>query len=498
MLSKKNQLLIGVFGAVFCCPEFGIAKESVGERMMKQENQEAKGIAKQRQTKNRTAGQQAKTTIAPRANVRRADSVEIRDFALDVHVHKTSFPHDIWFVPVNKPVVSLTVIFRGVGERCCNLTHPALSDFLGILWKGAGKNNPFAFAKKLYDAGGSLNYRMGLDNAFFSAWAPVETFETVLELGLDALTRPRLSGRLLKRAREKARSRFAEELNDPGVLLNEAANAQIYPDTHPYRSSLEREGQDIDRLQARDIKEYLTFLGQDNALVVVSGPKDREDEIVQQIERTLQRLPVRGKPLPMFDAQMRTDVQDLDLPFGIPQVMVRMRMDTCSDVPYERSADDPLYFARRLAFAIVAQPSLNSMLFRKIRTELGLAYSCGGIIRQSDLDQSLSFFLGTQRGTFAQAMKAVQDLFAHVVQKGVSREDFEMTKREFLGSLAVSLESSSDFVNYIGLRRLQGFSPEQIRTFMKNYKDVTFEQVCAVAKKLFDHPMTRVSIGSRS
>lgn len=465
------------------------------------ENQGSKPKKAHQQRKHKPASKAFPKAVVPESVipvVPDAASIELEDFAVDVHVHKTALPHEVWFVPVNKPVVSLAVIFRGAGERCCNATHPALSDFLGILWKGAGKNDNFAFAKKLYDAGGTLKFRIGLDNGTFTLRAPMETFEKVLELGLDALTDPRLPSREMGRLREALRSRFQEDLKDPGTLLSEAANAQVYPDAHPYRCPLARQGEDIDRLKTRDIREYLKFLGQNNAIVVVSGPRDKEAEIVKRVEVALLRLSAQGKPLPTFTTEIRHDARDQDVPFGIPQVMVQARMNAYSDFPFERSADDPLYFARRLAFAIVVQPSLNSMLFRKIRTELGLAYSCGGVIRQGDLDQSLGFFLGTQRGTFEQAMKVMQQLFADVVKNGVSRKDFEITKREFLGSLVVGLESSSDFVHYIGHRRLQGFSPEQIKVFMKNYRDVTYEQVCTVAKKLFDQPMIRVSIGSRS
>lgn len=424
-----------------------------------------------------------------------APSATWSDFAVKVHIHKTALPQEVWFVPSHKAVVSLQAVFLGAGQRAFDLTHPALSRFLGLIWKGAGHYDMDEFEQRLYDSGATISFRTGLDNANLLIWAPYETYTEALGLAALALSTPRLPCSEFKRIKEAAKSQFAEALKEPGTLIKEAANAQFYEENHPYRHSLKHLGEDIELISTKDIRSYLKFLGQAKLLIVVSGPEDKETEIVKSVEETFLRFPREGQPLPTFTAKVEPKVVSHHVDFDIPQVMILHRMNTYNNAGYKRPADDPQYFARRLAFAIVAQPTLNSMLFRRIRTELGLAYSCGGTIEENDLDRYMTFFLGTEPRSYLKADEALRALFAKVTKEGISREDFEMTKKEFLGGLVVSLESSFDFVSYVMRRRVQGFSPEQIKTFMRRYNDVTFEEVNALAKTLFDQPLSRVSIG---
>lgn len=460
---------IGVSGNVFS----GVLKNN--QDLKKEVSMVETKVKKVHKAKNNSKTQQQK---------------ESHIFKVDIHEHKTLLPHNIWFIPLDKPIVSLTIVFKDVGMKNINQKHPALDLFLGaMLSKGAGQYDSYQFLEILYDNGAALNFFVDDDHFCCEISAPWVSYKEPFSLGLLALLKPKLPRGYFKTLRKENMISFEESLKDPKTHLSEASNKHFYPENHPYRASLEKIKADIVNIKTKDIREYLEFLSQQNAYVVISGPKEQEEEIVKYVETMLLQLPLQGKQTVQGVFEKNTNLKDLHVDFDIPQSIITARQKG-----FDRN--DPHYYAKKLAFAIVAQPSLHSLLFQEIREKKGLAYSCFGKSVEKTLESFLYFYIGTRNETAKESENILKNILADIRKNGVKQRDFEITKKEYLGSLVVGLDSSSKFMSYVVNKRILGFSASETKDFLEGYEKLTYADVKKASQEIFDpQGLVFVSIG---
>jgi zinc protease len=441
-------------------------------------------------SKNKVEDKKDKTK--PKLKQAPSVSPKIKPIELDIHEHQCLLPNSIWYKPTSKPVVSISIVFKDAGSKNENNEHPSLETFVGeMICKGAGNYDRYQYEKAVRDCSATINFSIGLDDAELNIWVPVKTYKDAIRLALLTLLRPRLPRQVLEKLKKESLADFEESLAYPETHLTEEFNKLFYPENHPYRVSLEKVKRDIRKICTKDIKNYLKILSQKIAYVVVSGPKEEEAEIVAFLEKELMQLPKEGTPVICGTFQENPNVKSQHIEFDVPQSLIAARAPGFN-------SSDPWYFAKQLAMAIVAYPSLRSLIFREIREKHGLAYSCYGINKELSLNSSINFFIGTRNETALAACDALKKLLARINTGGITRDDFEITKNEQLGYTTVRFDSSAKIVGFIMQKRLLGFSIDQVKTYAKNYENVTYDNVNNASKQLFDpNKLVFVSVGKK-
>lgn len=417
---------------------------------------------------------------SPKGKTRSVAQKTGHDFKVEIHPHQTQLPNPIWFIPSSKPIVCISIIFNNAGSKNCNPTHPAIPTFLStLIMKGAGQYDVYEFDNTMRDCGTTFQCELGLDNAYCTLWAPYSGYQQGLDLAILALTKPKLPSKFFKQIKKESEVALKESLKEPKVLIEEATNKHRFPDGHPYRSSLDKTIKDLQRISKKDIAKYLRYFAQDNAVVVVSGPADKEEEIVNFISTSLQKLPVLALKRPPYVVQPHTLTQDYHVEFDVPQTIIRGVLPAFAP-------NDPKFFAKRLAFEIVAGTGMYARIFEKIRKEKGLAYCVWGLIYPHDLDNSALFFMESRNETAKKAIDATRELIQTAQMNGVTQDEFEITKQAFLGGAVTRLISTDSFVAYVAHWRNLGFNIEKIQSISSSYKNLTLEEVNQACKEIFD------------
>ncbi|MDR1907840.1 MAG: insulinase family protein [Holosporales bacterium] len=510
----KTKLILGLlsYGSVICCSASisgvndgkehdmvkradineNVTKESTSKNAIaKDKNTDSPDAASKKKPSSKSSAEGGDTPRAHPAPKRAAlSNIAPPSFHINIHKVKTALPQEVWFIPSDKPIVAVSVVFKDAGSKNFSKTHPSLGMFVSeMLGKGAGKYDKYKFQEATYDCGASFSLSIDTDHAYVSLWAPDTSYNKALELGAIALLDPKLPKSDLNKMKIEEMVGYEEYLQRPEPHLREALNKLFYPENHPYRASLERTRKDISQVSTDDIRNYLKFLAQNNAYVVVTGPKEKEQEIVAHIEKMLLQFPLNGVPTVSGTFARNTELKDAHIEFDVPQSIIAARSDG-----FDRKSSG--YFAKKLAFAVVAQPSLHSMIFREIREKHGLAYRCYGLNIENDLDSYTYFNIGTKNESTKKAIEELKKLIGRVHENGISEEDFDTTKREVLGSLIVDLDSSSKFVGFVVDKRIRGFSAEQIGDYMSGYASVTLAEANAASKEIFNpNKLVFISIG---
>ncbi|MDR3285791.1 MAG: insulinase family protein [Holosporales bacterium] len=444
------------------------------------------------QSSNTSSNVTASTSTSkpmPKKEKKKTEISSINNFQIEVHDVKTSLPNNIWFIPSKHQFISMSVIFLGAGAKNVNQTHPALSMFLGILNKGCGNFDQYQFLKKVYDNGANLNFYMGIDDAFVSFWAPINSYEEPLNFISSICLSPVCPKDQFEKMRLDIRNSFKESLKSPKTHLWEAFQNAFYPESHPYRASLQSVEKDIDLIRVNNIREYLNFLSQENAIVVVLGPREKEKEIVENIEKMLLKFPPKGKPTVSEYGEIKTPEKDISVYFDIPQTMILGRLPGFF-------YSDPDYYAKKLALMIVADGALDTMFFKEIREKKGLAYYCYGTDIINEGDAFLQFIIGTRNETLEEVKKIIREMILNISKNGVSKSDFNTAKNMMLGNMVVNLDSSPRIVNFFAENRATGKSIANIKEIINLCKKLTLSDINKACRQIFDPRLLRfVSIG---
>lgn len=404
------------------------------------------------------------------------------DFRVTIHEHKTALPNAIWFIPSDRKVVTMSLVFRHAGTKNSNAKHPSLPRFFGPMFtKGAGKYDAYQFQRKLIECGASFSCDLDVDDAVCSFWCPEDTYEDALSLSMLLLTKPRLPSSFLRKLQKEALVDLKESLKDPRTVAHDARKAFVFPEGHPYRCQLKDVEKDINAVSVRDIKQHLSLFTQENAIVVVLGPSNKEKEIVAAVVKALQVLPSKGAPAPL-----RADSSSLPQEGG---AIVRVDFDVPQTVIMGMSPgfsiNDPKYYAKKLAFQAVAGSSLGARLLDEIRTKRGLVYAVNGWEFHGDLCDVLFFYAGSKQESADEAVRAIKEVFEKVCAKGITQKEFVKTRQTYMDSSIVQLDSSQMFVGYVTTSRLRGRSIEQIREMRERLAKTSLQDVNEACKELF-------------
>lgn len=440
------------------------------------------------EAKSQTAAQE----VAKKKSVRAAKAVSQGDvdavltsvskFRFEIREHDIGLPHKVWCLPSNKPLVCIVVIFKNAGAMNVLARHPSLPNFLApMLQRGAGRYDAYEIQGLLYDAYGSLDCSVEDDDIVVRLWAPYENIGRVLDLGILSLLQPKFPSKYFDKIRKDLMIAVEESRQDPQAVLRDAYRRRFYPAGHPYFRTLDTVADDLKHVRVKDLKEWMGVFSQQNAQVIILGPRGQEDEIVQRVKEALLRLSAQPKrPLvtSWTPPAQQENLREVQVEFEAPQSLVLAHLPGFA-------VGDPQYYAKLTAMFAVGGMGLNSLMFRKIRGDHGLAYSCHGNGVMKKFDTHLGFQLGTRSESVAKAKEIFLKMLQDVAAKGISRQDFELAKSIMIGQSVTSMDSVMEMANWVSYLRKLGLSVPEVLNYFQKIAHLSFAEVQQACRDLF-------------
>ena len=155
--------------------------------------------------------------------------------------------------------------------------------------------------------------------------------------------------------------------------------------------------------------------------------------------------------------------------------------------------DDP----RRHALAVWSAAmggGMSSRLFREIREERGLAYSCYTSTSAYAGAGSLSVYVGCQPENLAEAVDVVAREL-RVARSGLTAEEITRAKGQLIGSTILGLEDTESRMSRIGKNELVRGRYRSVQDDLDAITAVTAEDVMAVSGALLARPVSAGLVG---
>jgi zinc protease len=328
--------------------------------------------------------------------------------------------------------------------------------------------------KTVTAAGGTLNGTTNRDRTNYFETVPSNQLEKMLWLEadrmgflLDAVTQKKFE---VQRATVK-NERGQNYDNRPYGLAQEYLAKNMYPYGHPYSWLTIGYVEDLDRVNANDLKNFfLRWYGPNNATVTVGGDVNPKDviKLVEKYFGSIPRGPQVSKMSPMVPRVDRTRfVSYVDNYARIPIMLTAY-------------ATVPNYHKDMAALACLAQilgQGNNSVLYQQL-TKKQLALQASASSQLSELSGEFWFTIVPMPGKpLSNAYALFKQALDSFEVRGVTDEDIERFKGGIEAQLVNSLQSVSGKVSQLAALQTFTGNPNQIGKFLEMYRSVTKEDV---------------------
>jgi zinc protease len=349
--------------------------------------------------------------------------------------------------------------------------------FEHMMFQGSDHVGDEQHFKIVTESGGTLNGSTNRDRTNYFQTVPSNQVEKMIWLEadrmgflLDAVTQKKFE---IQRSTVK-NERGQNYDNRPYGLAQENIAKNMYPYGHPYSWLTIGYVEDLDRVDANDLKNFfLRWYGPNNAAITIGGDVNPK-EIVKLVEKYFGSIP-RG---PKVD----------EMPPMIPEINSHRFVsytDNYARTPrlFKSYPTVPAYHEDMGALACLAQvlgQGNNSILYQEL-VKKQVALQASAFSQLSELSGEFSFQVAPYPGKSLAAMYlALTNAMEIFEKRGVTDEDVAKFKGGMEGQLINGLQSVSGKVSQLAQFQTFTGNPNMIGKLIKMYQSVTKEDVMRV------------------
>ncbi|MDR1310485.1 MAG: insulinase family protein [Burkholderiaceae bacterium] len=353
-----------------------------------------------------------------------------------------------------------------------------------MMFKGTEKHAQGEFSRIVASLGGRENAFTGRDYTAYFQQVQASSLEDVMALEAD-----RMTGLLLRQSdydkeiRVVMEERRLRTEDQPMSRLVEAVYATAFV-AHPYRWPIIGWMNDLENMTLADVQEWYTrWYTPANATMVVVGDVSAE-AVFAMAERYFGAIPARALPVtrpqtePLQSGIRRVTVK---APAENPLVVLAFKVPALRDVENDTDA-----YALDVLAAVLSgydNARLPARLVRKARIASGVSAEYDSPSR----GPALFFLTGTPLGkTGPREMESrLRAEVARIAKEGVSRDELELVKIQIVASQIYKRDSLAGQAMETGVLEMTGVGHAQMDRVIEKLKQVTPQQVQAVAEKYF-------------
>ncbi|MGO9119584.1 MAG: M16 family metallopeptidase [Desulfomonilaceae bacterium] len=381
-------------------------------------------------------------------------------------------------VPDNSnPVISFRIACLG-GKRFEDKDDQGIMNFISRMFdKGAGGMSDVEIARKIDNMGGSLNGFSGNDSFGFYASFFSRHSHDGLELLSKLYTDPTFPQDKVDRERELIMAAIKSEPDEPTQYVVNVLNKTLFPD-FPYGFDKLGTPATIAACTVDDLRRtYQRFAVPSNTVITAVGKMDPQ-KLFEQVEQLFGAIPPKALEMPEIPAERPLDKvrQELvHIPRTKAHLAVGYRGTTLSDP--DRCPLDVLN-------EVLA--GQGGRLFIQLRDREALAYVVTSFVRPGLNPGLLGLYLACETSKADGAYEGLIKQIGLIKEKKIGDAELKKAINNLVGNHLISLQSSSDRAESIGLYTLYGLGYDYDSKYLQKVREVTADDVLRVARKYLD------------
>jgi len=320
------------------------------------------------------------------------------------------------------------------GSRNENSSNSGISHFIEhMLFKGTHDRTTKQIAEAIEDVGGQINAFTGKEVTCFY----IKALDTHLELSLDILSDMLFNSNFSEDEIEKEKGVIVEEINmsedSPEDVLMELHTKAIWnmdSISLPILGTMDT----VKSFSKKMIVDYVdSYYIPENSVISISGKFDKEN-IEKLLEKYFGKWNTKNKNITKYSSPKllnyhyfrKKDIEQLHISLGIPGVEI---------------GNDDTYAL--ILLSNILGGGASSLLFQKIREELGMCYSIYSYISAFKNTGIVTIYAGLNPLYAEVAIDAIKEVISEFSRTGIDNDRLRKAKEQLKGSYILGLESTS-------------------------------------------------------
>lgn len=395
---------------------------------------------------------------------------EYQSFKLDNGMEVMVFPdHSI-------PLLRFSIYYN-VGAIDEKEGQTGISHFLEHLMFLGTQNLPEGEIDDLISSvGGQLNAATSFDYTYYYHEVPSSMLELVMALESDRMQNLNFNSEEINREREvikqERRMRTENNIFSRGF---EKIKAHAFKDSYLEHNVIGWM-EDIDNISSSELKNhYQQYYSPNNTVAVVSG-----DVEIEEVKKLAQKY--YGN----YESK-NIERRDFKLPKQEKEKVHRVRLNT--NIPYALQlysippADNQEVAALEIFLDILAN-NQSSRLKEKLQKKERIIIDSGAFVyplREESF--ALVYFIPSNQNLVEKAQKAFDSEMQKIFKEGITREEFEMVKKQYQKSLIFSQKNINSQASTYALNQLRFGNETLIEEKIEYINNLTREEVVQIAQK---------------
>jgi len=320
------------------------------------------------------------------------------------------------------------------GSRNENAMNSGISHFIEhMLFKGTSDRTAKQIAEAIEDVGGQINAFTGREATCFY----IKALDTYLELSLDILSDMLFNSNFSEDEIEKEKGVIIEEINmsedSPEDVLTDLHTKAIW-NTDSISLPILGTMDTVKSFSREMIVDYIdSYYIPENSVISISGKFDMKN-IENLVQKYFGKWNCKNKNITRYSSPeilnqhyfRKKDIEQLHISLGIPGVEI---------------GNDDTYTL--ILLSNILGGGASSLLFQKIREELGVCYSIYSYISAFKNTGIVSIYAGLSPLYAEVAIDAIKEEVSKFAKLGIDNERLSKAKEQLKGSYILGLESTS-------------------------------------------------------
>lgn len=326
--------------------------------------------------------------------------------------------------------------------------------------------------------GGQLNAATTFDYTYYYHEVPSSMLELVMALEADRMTNLKFDAQEI--AREKEVIKQERRLRTENNIFNrgfEEIKAEAFENS-PLEHNVIGWMEDIESITSKDLDSYYNkYYAPNNALLVLSGD-------------------VRAENVKVLAEKYFSDIEKNDFQkntFKFPdqkeEIVHKVYLDT--QIPYSLifykipKGSDKDIVGLEIFLDILANQQ-SARIKEKLQKEEELIIASGAFLYQLRVPSfALVYFIPSEEKLVDDAQKVYEEVMADLFENGISREEFEIVKKQYQKSIIFSQKNIDQIANAAALNELRFGDPELQKKEISILNNLSEEDIIEIAEKYF-------------
>ncbi len=380
-------------------------------------------------------------------------------------------------------------IWYNVGSKDEPPRHSGFAHlFEHLMFMGTARVPNGQFDKIMEAGGGSNNADTTEDRTDYYSVGPANLLPTLLWLDADRMEGlgKAIDQKKLDLQRDVVKNERRENTeNTPNGKAYEAINGLMFPEGHPYHTSVIGSMDDLDNASVKDVKDFFaTYYVPNNASLVISGDFDPKviKPLIGKLFGTLPRQnDVIRKPVP---------------PVGLHQVkrltmLDKVQAEKTIMVWHSPAAYKPGDAAMKLTASILSD-GLNSRLYRRLVVKQSLVSDISAGQDSKYLGSMFSIDATASPGvSLAKVEKAIDEVVADYVKNGPTVAELSRQGAKLEYGILAALQSTQAKASLLNSFEFYFGQPNSFKRILDEYRNATPASVRTTAAQVLN-PQSRL------